>query len=169
MSPRSEPRPGDFALVRIHGGIGWLIRLGQWLDGGVYADYEHAFVYVGDGEVVEAEPGGARRVPLSTYDGEELVWSSYVVSLTESQRAAIVASALRYVGTPYSFLDYLSLLVARLRLPFPSVKKYVKRTGHMICSQLVDQCYQDAGVHLFADGRWPGDVIPADLYRLLDQ
>jgi hypothetical protein len=37
----------------------------------------------------------------------------------------------------------------------------------MICSQLVDQCYQDAGVHLFADGRWPGDVTPADLYRLI--
>jgi len=40
---------------------------------------------------------------------------------------------------------------------------YVAGTGHIICSQLVDQCYLDAGVHLFDDGRFVGDVTPGDL------
>ncbi len=40
---------------------------------------------------------------------------------------------------------------------------YVAGTGHMICSQLVDQSYLDAGVHLAEDGRFPGDVTPGDL------
>jgi hypothetical protein len=37
----------------------------------------------------------------------------------------------------------------------------------MICSQLVDRCYDIAGVHLFDDGRKPGDVSPGDLSRCL--
>jgi hypothetical protein len=31
----------------------------------------------------------------------------------------------------------------------------------------VDFAYDMAGVHLFSDGRIPGDVTPGDLYRLL--
>ncbi len=37
----------------------------------------------------------------------------------------------------------------------------------MICSQLVDQSYQDAGVHLFSDGRWSGYVTPGALFERL--
>lgn len=169
MSPLSEPRPGDFFLVKIHGTVGWLIRLGQWLDGGEFADYEHAAVYLGDGRVMEAEPGGARVVQLSVYDNDKLEWSSGLIDLTDDQREAIVSAAYGYRNVPYSFLDYLSLALARLRIRAPFVKQMVAQTRHMICSQLVDQCYEDAGVHLFEDHRWPGDVIPADLYRLLQE
>ena len=39
----------------------------------------------------------------------------------------------------------------------------------MICSQLVDQCYLEAGIHLYDDGRDPGDVTPADLAELVSE
>jgi hypothetical protein len=47
------------------------------------------------------------------------------------------------------------------------LKSYVANSRHMICSQLVDQVYFAAGVHLFDDGRIDGDVTPADLVNLL--
>ncbi|MBC3841485.1 hypothetical protein GXW82_17935 [Streptacidiphilus sp. 4-A2] len=154
-------------MVRISGDVGGLIRFGQWLNGDGFANFEHAFISVGDGQLVEAQPGGARLAPLTEYDGRQAEWSTGRQALTGEQRAALVAAAHRYVGVPYSFLDYGSLALARLRLRPGFVKRYVADTRHMICSQLVDQCYQDAGIHLFRDGRIPGDVTPADLHRLL--
>ena len=162
-----DVQPGDFGLVRIVGDVGRMIRVGQWLLGDGFADFEHAFVYVGGGRIVEAQPGGARETGLADYDGRPVVWSTGKVSVTGEQRAAIVAAAYSYRGVPYSFADYVSLTLARFHVRVPLVRRFVAGTGHMICSQLVDQCYQDAGVHLFADRRRPGDVTPGDLYRLI--
>lgn len=166
--PPSQPLPGDFAVVRMGGRGGRLIRIGQWLNGDGFADFQHAFVYVGDGELVEAQPGGAELRPLAVYDNRPTRWSSGRIQLTDDQRRAVVAAARGYVGTPYSVADYFALAAHRLRLPVgPVLRKYVADSRHMICSQLVDQCYLDAGVHLFSDGRWPGYVTPADLANLL--
>ncbi|MFJ1757678.1 hypothetical protein [Kitasatospora sp. NPDC088134] len=164
----TSPLPGDFAVVRMGGRTGRLIRIGQFLNGDGFADYEHAFVHVGDGQLVEAQPGGAELRPLTVYDGYPVRWSTGRIPLTEAQRTAIVTAAHHYLGTPYSFADYLALAAARLHLPAGSLLRgYVASSKHMICSQLVDQCYQDAGVHLFTDHRWPGYVTPADLADLL--
>jgi len=165
--PQPDPQPGDFGVVPVVGGVGILIRFGQWLNGDGFADYEHAFLYLGDGRVIEAQPGGAHETAVTVYDGRPIAWSTGHVELTDPQRTAITAAARGYLGVPYSFADYLSLLLARFHIRLPFVKQYVAGTGHMICSQLVDQCFQDADVHLFADGRWPGDVTPADLYGLI--
>lgn len=164
--PAPLPRPGDFAVVQMSGDIGRLIRLGQWLNGDGFANYEHAFLMIDDDTLVEAEPGGARRAPLAEYGATRIRWSSGRIELTDEQREAVIAAAHRYLRVPYSFLDYAALAARRFHLPgSPLLKGYVASTRHMICSQLVDQCYQDAGVHLFSDGRWPGYVTPADLDR----
>ncbi|WP_354641346.1 hypothetical protein [Kitasatospora camelliae] len=167
-TPSTPPLPGDFAVVRMDGHVGRLIRIGQWLNGDGFADYEHAYLHVGDGLLVEAQPGGAELRPLSTYADHRPLWSTGRFDLTDRQRSDIVAAARGHLGTPYSYLDYLALAVHRFHLPFsPLLKSYVADSRHMICSQLVDQCYLDAGVHLFRDGRWPGYVTPADLAGLL--
>jgi hypothetical protein len=164
------PLPGDIGLTQIHGQVGKLIRLGQWLNGDGYHDYEHAFVYVGYGTdgLVEAEPGGARIGHLSQYDASRIVWSTGLVSLTDDQRARVTAAALRYAAlkTPYSFADYGLLAAKRLHIWVPGRDAYVRSSKSMICSQLVARCYADAGVPLF-DG-WTGDVTPGDLYHLLE-
>lgn len=160
----TAPQPGDFAVVRMNGNAGQLIRVGQWLNGDGFADYEHAFVLVGDGMVVEAQPGGAKLTPLSDYLGRPMLWSSGQITMTSGQRAKVVSAAHRYVLTPYSFVDYLALAAHRFHIPLPGLRQDIESSRHMICSQLVDQSYRDAGVELFADGRWPGYVTPADLY-----
>ena len=89
------PDRGDIGLVAIEGGAGQLIRIGQWLNGDGYRDYEHAFVYVGDGEIVEAQPGGARLAQLSEYDGRPILW----LPCPDEFRTAVAA-----ISTPRSQL-----------------------------------------------------------------
>jgi hypothetical protein len=161
------PLPGDFGLTSIPGPVGWLIRLGQWLAGAGWADIEHAFVYVGDGRIVEAAPGGAVETDLAEYSDRPIRWSTGHFELTDEQRAAIVAAARASIGTPYSAVDYLAIAAHRLRLPLPGLRAYVKSSGHRICSQAVDAEYTAGGVHLFRDNRWDGYVMPASLDQLL--
>ena len=161
-----KPIAGDFGLTQIAGTTGKLIRIGQWLNGDGFANYEHAFIYIGNDQIVEAEPGGARIAKLSKYQSDSIHWSTGHFSLTENQRTQIVHAAIGYLGVPYSFLDYASLAARRLDIPVPGLHSYIKSTKHMICSQLVDQCYQDVGCHIFNDpDRWPGDVTPEALYN----
>lgn len=163
----TDPQPGDFGLTSISGDVGTLIRVGQFLNGDGFSVYEHAFVYVGDGQIVEAEPGGARLAGLDEYAGRPVAWSSGKVGLTDVQRAAVVAAARARVGTPYSALDYFAIAAHRFRLPVPGLRKFIASSGHLICSALVDRCFQDAGVQLFNDLRWNGYVTPAALYELI--
>ena len=158
------PQIGDFGLVPIAGDVGRLIRFGQWLNGDGYADFEHAFVYVGGGRLVEGRPAGAAVVPLTTYAMGSIAWYSCPPLFGR----AVASAAMDLIGTPYSFADYLALAAVRFNLPVgQALRQYVASSGHMICSQLVDAAYQRAGVQLFDDGRLPGDVTPGDLYKLM--
>lgn len=161
-----QPRPGDIGLTRIRGTVGRLIRLGQWLNGDGYADYEHAFIVLPGDRLIEAQPGGAVIRPLAEYAGRPVKYLA-PDGMTDGQREAVCAAATRYVGVPYSFLDYLALAAHRLHLPLPGLRRWVASTRHMICSQLVDQAYSDGGCALFSDLRWPGYVTPGDLARKL--
>lgn len=163
MSPRApEPQPGDIGCTQITGTVGRLIRLGQWINGDGFAHYEHVFVYVGDGQIVEAEPRGARLAPLDEYDDRTIAW----LHCPEQYGVTVADAARQLIGTPYSFLDYLALALHRLHIPAPGLRRYIQATGHLICSQLADLAAQRGNWTLFDDGRWPGDVTPADLAQL---
>jgi hypothetical protein len=143
-----EPRAGDFGLVSIKGGVGFLIRIGQWLNGDGFLDYEHAFIYIGNGQIVEAEPGGAVISQLDSYDGRPIMWSTDLIPLTDAQRNVIVEAAVSQVGTPYSFLDYLAIGMYRLGIKHPGVANRVEQSKHLICSQLVAEDFSRVGVAL---------------------
>lgn len=160
-------RIGDIGLVKIKGDVGRMIRIGQWLNGDGFADYEHAVIAVavagGGVQAVGAQPGGADYEFYGPDDGV-LWWSP--ADLSDAQRRCIAADARKLIGTPYSFLDYAAIAAHRLRLPVPGLRTYIADSRHLICSALADRCYQDAGVQLFTDGRWNGYVTPADLANL---
>jgi hypothetical protein len=176
--------PGSFFLARISGVTGYLIQLGQAIAGDGSRWTHAGIVLDADGTVLEAEPGGARIANLSEYAGRPLLISdapvqTYVAGLNSGTpngsiasaalfgqvaiRKTIVTEAQKLVGVPYSALDYLALALLHLHLPSSWVRNRVEWSGHMICSQLVDAIYERAGLHLFTDGRLPGDVAPADL------
>lgn len=159
-----HPQPGDFGLSTIGGSLGRFVSFAQLVVGDP-SRYQHAFLVLDDETVVEAQPGGARITPLSRWLANEghrpLAFS--VTELSPLQRALLVAAGRRLVGTPYSFLDYLSLALLARGIRPRWVARRVKNSGHLICSQLVDLVYQQAGLPLFADNRDPGDVTPGDL------
>lgn len=159
------PLPGDFALTKISGVTGKLISAGQALIGRP-APVQHAMIYVGNGRIVQAMPGGAECIPLSEAN-KPYIWSSGIIGLTAAERVTISDAALHLVGRPYSYADYASIGLARWHVRPRFVRDYIAATDHMICSQLVDYAYELGGVRLFPDNRIPGDVVPADLYRLL--
>lgn len=174
------PEPGDFACVHTAGDTGMLITIGEYLnrDGSRASYFDHAEIYIGQpdsaapyGYTMGAYPGGARLVPLSQSQVADSIspghlWSTGKITLTGEQRQRIVALALACQGIGYSWADYLALAAHRLHVPVPGLKEYIASSGHMICSQMVDWCYMQAGVHLFTDGRWPGYVTPAALAGL---
>jgi|SRR5690242_665402 len=174
-------KPGDFFLVSFDGKNpnidnpkhwlmnGGLIRIGQWANGDGFSQYEHVALYVGNDLIIEAENTGTAVANVHRYDANDTFWSTGIINPTDAQRVAICKAAYGYVGTPYSWVDYAALAAKRLHLGplVPGLKNYVATSKHMICSQVVDQEYQDAGYQLFDDGRWPGYVTPGSLYNLL--
>lgn len=162
------PRPGDIGLTQVSGWGGRAIRAAQWLNGDGYADFEHAFTVTSvdaDGTVwiVEAMPGGAQHV-ANWHDPERTRW----LVCPDEYRDAVAGTALRFAErkVPYSVLDYDSLALRRLHVPAPGLRGYIRSSGHMICSQMADRAAMLGGWHLFADGRWEGDVTPGDLSML---
>lgn len=162
----STPRPADIGLTSVNGPVGRLISLGEYLCGDGFTPYEHAYLVLPGGMLIEAQPGGAVIRPLSDYAGRHVEYVA-PAGMTDGQREAVCAAALRYVGVPYSFADYAAIAAHRFHLPVPFLRRWVASTRHMICSQLVDQCYADGGCPLFSDLRWPGYVTPAAIWEAL--
>lgn len=161
----TEPRPGDFGLTKINGLAGAFVSAGQWFVGD-FAPVQHALMYVGDGLAVQAMPSGAELIRLE--DASPVVkWSTGLIELTDQQREDIADEAYGLVGTPYSFLDYLSIALERLGVHSKLIRDRVQSSGHLICSQLVVEAYARAGVDLFGPGKFPGDYTPGDLWNLL--
>lgn len=168
--------PGDVGFTTIPGRVGAGVALGQallrdecWFTHTWIVAYASKDTYHGpDGNVtyVEAMPGGARRVK-STNPRIGPGFGYIRLPLTDAQRVAITPWALERVGTPYSFLDYLSIALLHLGLPRRLVADRVTSSQHMICSQLVDAALTDAGFRVFDDGRLPQDVTPGALFRRL--
>lgn len=171
MKTWPAPQPGDFACVPISGDTGKLIGVAEHMCGDKFSQYQHAFVYLGDGKIVEAEPGGARVIALPRpYEpwARGVLWSTgKFPAVTPEIGQAIATAAQRLDGTPYSFLDYAALAAHHAHVPAPGLARFIGSEHHMICSQLVDYAYHEAGVRLFSDGRWPGYVMPADLAALI--
>jgi hypothetical protein len=176
---------GSFLLTRSPSRVSRLITAAEGLTGDG-TRYSHAALVVDGGHVVEALPDGARLTPLIRYVGrggnvvvcDAPVRVAVVDAVASGQinpweatdhedtiRARVAAAGRALVGTPYSFLDYLSLFLLHLGVRPAWLLRAVDNRRHMICSQLVDTAYEAAGLHLFADGRFPGDVTPGDLDR----
>lgn len=164
----TEPLPGDFFVTPTYGSrldrfLAFLIR---W---GTNSPVNHAGIFLGNGQIIEAEPGGAR---ISTGFYDNCTWSTGHIALTGDQRIRIVTAAKIERGVGYSWLDIVAIALAQKRLGARInsrswVAKRISSDKTLICSELVDRVYALAGVHLFEDGRLPGLVSPGDLYNLI--
>lgn len=168
-----RPMVGDIGCVPMHAPGGPAIRTGELLLRRVYRDrlpaaacnYQHAFLYGGQGYVFQAQPKGAGFVELAEYHPDSILWLRRGLSV--QQRQQIQTEMTRRVGTPYSYLDYAAIAAHALDLPDSDLlRNYVADSGHMICSQMCDFLHKQVGDEIFADGRWEGFVTPMDLAAL---
>ena len=155
------PTPGDFCVVATPGIMARLIRLVT------RSTVNHAYLLTDPEHIIEAAPSGAVVVLLANYDGLPQTWSN--MDLSPTVRAAIIDRALDHVGDPYSWVDDACIGLTHLfGWHVPSwVRTRLARPDRLMCSQLVDTAYLEAGIHLFSDGRIPGDVAPSDLLDLI--
>lgn len=182
IPPTSEELlPGSFFMRRIDGWTGrWVGAVQAFVRGG--SNFTHAGLILDDGQIIEAEPGGANiksvdtlyeHNPIMVSDApmqrwlDTTVFPLYLGAREEAEwnkRAEIVGKARYLNGVGYSFLDYAALAMAEWKVPgWKFVRDRVESSQHLICSALVDRAFSWAEIHLYDDGRLPGDVTPWDL------
>lgn len=181
--------PGDIGFTSIRGRVGAGVLAAQTaidliaLLRGRRADtagwITHAYIVTdatGDpvtAHAVEAMPSGARRIPINDRVGPGFAYAR--LPLFTEQRADVAAFAASFVDIPYNFLTYaaiagLTVMGGDTANPRGRLARYVQRRDEngdpvrAICSQLCDEAYRQAGVHLFDDGRPPAYVTPGSLW-----
>ena len=158
-----EPRIGDYGVIKTNGWMGWLIRVGT------ASRWNHAFIYIGHGQIVEANPKGVEISDVSKYDTVgEIAWNKHE-KLTSAQRLKIITRAQDFVGSSYGFTQILIIAFRAIGLKIlPTLRKVAENKESVICSQLVAWSYSVAGIkvsdkpHAFTT---PGDLA----FRLIYQ
>jgi len=134
-----EPRIGDYGCVKTHGFFGWLIRLGT------FSRWNHSVIYVGNGEVVSADPTGVKINKVSDYTN--VAWNQHE-ELDDNQRMQIANAALEAVGKPYDFFTIadLAFRILGLKVLTAGLLGRLARNHGYICSELVAECYRKGGL-----------------------
>jgi uncharacterized protein YycO len=129
------PRAGDYGVTRTGGFFGRLIRLGT------FSHWNHAFIYLGDGKIIEATPRGVVVGELSQYS--IVVWNRHD-DLTDDERAGVVAYAMSRLGEPYGFIDIAVIVLRQLGLKAFSVKisAFLDKRHGVICSQFASLAFR---------------------------
>lgn len=158
---------GDIIVSTARHVVSYAIRVGT------LSAVSHAMLYVGDGKIIDAVGNGVREIPLADAIGDALIAVAYRDPRVDSSKAsAIVAHARSRVGSPYNyagvgFTGYRILNPGRARLIDAIANRLgleVGQAGAVYCSELVWECYQQAGVPL-SDAR-PAESRPSDIVDL---
>lgn len=154
----THPPEGDFAVVATGG---WAAKVIRWV---TRSPVNHAVLSVGQGMIVEGDPKGAQLSHFTKYP--HAIWANW--PLTSRARDQIGTWGRRHVGVPYSWVDDAEIgMVDTFHWAPRWMRRRLRSTRTLMCSQLVDAAYQAAGVQLFTDGRPAGGVSPGDLYDLI--
>lgn len=106
----------------------------------------HVFIYIGNGQIVEAVPPAVRVAPAASHP--DAAW--YVrYPLTGAQRARICARARALVGGPYDYPAYTGFALKVLKISDEAELDPVFKADHWrVSAELVADCYAYAGIRL---------------------
>jgi hypothetical protein len=106
----------------------------------------HAFIYIGNGQIVEAVPPAVRMAPAASRP--DAVWQVHY-PLTGAQRARICARARALVGGPYDYPAYTGFALKVLKISGEAELDPVFKADHWrVSAELVADCYAYAGIRL---------------------
>lgn len=159
---RDLPPAGVYGCVATHGFLPWLVRVvtRSWAN--------HVVISIGNGQIVEAEPGGVRIRDISEYAGCRIEYNT-AEPMTEQQRAAVAEFAASKRGEAYAWaadtVDGLACLGLRWRI----LGRFGRARRSVMCSQLAAEAGQHAGLDWLCGQDDPCQVTPALLaQRLVD-
>lgn len=167
----SQLTPGVFGVSHGGGVAGELIRAatGSWAG--------HAFLYLGNGQIVSGEPPRAVVKPADSYPDAIWAWRMWdnmaVTGLTwnaaqiASARDTVVARGFSLVGTAYDFLAYAGFAAEVLHLRTESqLTPDFQSDKWRVCSALVADALTTGGVPLnFVPEDGPG-LVRADSVKV---
>lgn len=106
----------------------------------------HAFIYVGNGQIVEAAPPAVRAAPAASHP--DAVWHVHY-PLTDVQRARICIRARALVGGAYEYPAYTGFALKVLKISDEAELDPVFKADHWrVSAELVADCYAYAGIRL---------------------
>lgn len=153
------PPQGSYFVVKTRGFVPLMIRLLT------HSRFDHAGVVINDaGDIIEAEPGGARIGNLGEYAGLPILVNTRERMFSE-QRAIVADVARRCIGTPYGFLDIVRLGLRCAGIHWGRLTRRADSEHAMICSEIVAACGQAAGLDWLCGREAPAAVTPGDLAR----
>lgn len=160
---RDVPPAGVYGCVATHGFLPWLVRrvTNSWAN--------HVFISIGDGQVVEAEPGGVRVRDVAEYAGCRIEYND-AEPMTAQQRAAVAEYAESKRGEAYAWaadaIDGLRCLGLRWRI----LGRFAEVRRSVMCSELAAEAGQHASLDWNCGQDDPCQVTPAMLAaRLVNQ
>jgi len=149
--------PGCYGVSHGVGIVGELVRHATQSWAG------HCFVHIGHGLIVEGHTLVARVVSADAHP--DAVWNIRE-HLTDDQRLAIVAKAQALVGTPYDVTSYIGFALEIMKLRTETQLDAVfKSDSWRVCSALVAECYEYAGISIDVEATAVNLISPDDLYR----
>lgn len=155
---RGLPLAGVYGCVKTGGFVAWLIRAVTRS----YAD--HVFISLGDGQIVEAEPGGVRIRDISEYTGCRIELNTGE-TMTDLQHAAVAEFAESKRGEPYAWTADAVNGLRCLGLRWRILARFGRARRSVMCSELAAQAGQYAGLDWLCGQEDPCQVTPAMLAR----
>jgi len=146
---------GDYFVVHTNG---WAARLIQF---GTRSKWNHAGIYIGNDQVIEARPIGVKIRSIHEYDSLPIIWSNE--PLTETERENLVKFAKSFENDGYGIGSIIALGFKCLGLSIFPANWLAIHEKKVICSQLVAWCYSHVKIKL--TNKPHALVTPADLAK----
>jgi len=155
----SELLPGTYCCVSTTGLFGRVIRMVT------RSRYDHALIYLGSGDIVEATVTGVRISRLASYSGRPMC-ANAAEAMTDTQRAGVCAKGRSFAGDEYGWgtIALIALRLAGIRSRW--LTRLLSDRDAVICSQLVCEAGEAEGLTSWQCGEpSPQFVEPAELAR----
>jgi hypothetical protein len=162
MTLASKVPIGCYGCTSTKGLLGWVIRRSTG------SAYNHAFIFLGDGSVIEASaPEGVRIRPLAEYTSQRMV-ANTIETMNSSERAAVVSKARELLAAhdTYNWDDLGAIGLQELGIHWRLLLGLLRGGKKaLICSEFVALCGAAAGLNWRCGRDDPLYVTPADLAR----
>jgi uncharacterized protein YycO len=122
----------------------------------------HAFIYIGNGQIIEGAPPVTRIAPAASH--ADAIWNLDEPDFTDEFGAQVAARSRAEVGTPYDYPAYIGFALEIMKIRNgQQLSGYFHNDHWRVCSADVADAYGFAGRDLTAGMKYPNLVSPADL------